>query len=88
MTYGTPIRKDDADHESWTRLYAPQPMSHQQIVCRIRHLNSDIAFWKDAPKLESYSRKLDARKIAEAEAEIARLDDTLAEMSAQRQAAE
>ena len=61
------------------RFYADstQPMSHRQIVQRIRDLNADIAFWRDTPKLASYSRRFDDRKIAACEAEIARLDAML-----------
>ncbi len=75
------IRKDDTDHSTWTQLYAPQPMSHQQIVRRIQHLNADIRFWRDVPKLESYARRFDEAKAAACEAEIARLDALLVEMA-------
>lgn len=56
---------------------AHQPMSHAQIIRRIRDLQADAAFWRNSPKLESYSRRYDEKRAAACEAEIARLDKML-----------
>lgn len=57
----------------------PTPLTHEQIIAKIRELSTTQAWYMAVTKTErsDYMRKWDAAKIAACEREIARLDAML-----------